>query len=186
MRPLQQQKMNKKNLIETKIPMKRLVLTALLSFLVFGATAQKKVLKGAEKAFKKGELEEAKSLADQAASDAETENEPSVYSLLGKISLQKFIDSEFSSLSDARTSLEHFNKAMSLSDDSGKEEIMESPVFNPLDDTKWIGGGDQLGLLDHYLVKIGFEALNAEEYEKGYPLVEISYEINPMVEKAFF
>ena len=166
--------------------MKRLLLTALLSVLVFGASAQKKVLKSAEKAFKKDELVEAKTLAEQAAANEETANDPTVYSLLGKISLQKFIASEFTSLTDARASLEHFNKAMSLSDEKGKEDILESPIFSPIDDTKWIAGGEQLGLLDHYLVKIGFEALNAEEYERGYPLVEISYEIKPMVEKAFF
>ena len=166
--------------------MKRLLFTALLSFLVMGATAQKKVLKNAEKAYKKGELQEATSLANQAAENSETQNEPSVYSLLGKISLQQFVASDFSDYDAAGKSLELFNKAIDLSDEKGVEKIKEAPIFNPADLTKWFGGGDELGLLEHYLVTESNKALDAEEYKKAYNLLMYAYDIAPSVEKAFF
>ncbi len=166
--------------------MKRLLFTALLSFLVIGASAQKKVLKSAEKAFKKGEMAEAATLANQAAGDAETENDPAVYSLLGKISLDKFLQSDFKDYAAASESLAQFNKAISISDEKGVEKIKEAPVFNPVDATKWIGGGDQLGLLEHYLVTVSNEALGTEDFKQAYSLLKIAYEISPSVEKAFF
>ena len=144
------------------------------------------MLKSAEKAFRKGELEEATILANQAAVNAETENNSNVYSLLGKISLQKFVDSEYTALSDARESLAQFNMALSKADEKTKEDIMTPAYDNPVDQEGDPIGGEELGLLEYYLQKISFGFLQEEEYEKGYPLLQIAYEITPSVERAFF
>ena len=63
--------------------MKKLFFTALLLFFVAGVYGQKKVLKSAEKALKKGEYAEALTLAKQASENAETKDDPEVYVTLG-------------------------------------------------------------------------------------------------------
>lgn len=167
--------------------MKKLFFTAALSLLVMGAFAQKKVLKGADKAFKKGSLEEAATLAKQASENDETKNNPDVYILLGKISLQQFVDGSFADIEQARKSLEWFNKALELSDDKGKEKINEDPIVIPTDEgSSVIGGGEALGLLEHYLVTEGDKALQNEEYTKAYPMIDLTYQIEGSVERAFF
>lgn len=167
--------------------MKKLFFTAALSLLVMGAFAQKKVLKSADKAFKKGSLEEAATLAKQASENDETKNNPAVYSLLGKISLKQYVDGGFAEIDQAKESLSWFNKAMELSDDKGKEKINEDPIVVPTEEgAKVIGGGDQLGLLEHHLVTESDKALQNEEYAKAYPMIDLTYQIEATIERAFF
>lgn len=165
--------------------MKKLFFTAALSLLVMGAFAQKKVLKNAEKAFKKGTYEEAVTLAKQAAENAETSGNSDVYSLLGKISLQKFIDGDLKNLDDARESFNWFNKALELADDKTKEDILDPALPNPLDPTKVIGG-EQLGLLEYELRMEGGRVLEEEEFATAYPYLDLIYQISPSVDGAFF
>lgn len=165
--------------------MKKLFFTAALSLLAMGVFAQKKVLKSAEKAFKKGAYEQAATLAKQAADNAETGSNSSVYSLLGKLSLQKFIDSGFANLDPAKESLEYFNKALELADPKAKEDILEPALTNPLDENQAVGG-DQLGRLEYWLVKESDKALQEEEYAKAYPYLDLAYQISPSVDRAFF
>ena len=165
--------------------MKKLFFTAALSLLVMGAFAQKKVLKNAEKAFKKGAYEEAVTLAKQAAEDAETSGSSDVYTLLGKISLQKFIDGELKNLDEARESLNWFNKALELADDKTKEDILDPALPNPLDPTTVIGG-EQIGLLEYELRIEGGRLLDEEEFAAAYPFLDLIYQISPSVDGAFF
>lgn len=165
--------------------MKKLFFTAALSLLAMGVFAQKKVLKSAEKAFKKGAYEQAATLAKQAADNAETSGNSSVYSLLGKISLQGFIDGGKTNLDLANESLNWFNKALELADPKAKEDILEQALTNPLDPTEAVGG-TQLGLLEYWLVQESNAALQEEDYAKAYPLLDIAYQITPSVDRAFF
>ncbi len=165
--------------------MKKLFFTAALSLLVMGAFAQKKVMKSAQKAFKKGSYEEATTLAKQAAEHAETSGSSDVYSLLGKISLQKFIDGGFENLDLAKESLDWFNKALELATPKAKEDILEQALTNPLNDQEAVGG-EQLGLLEYWLVGVANVALEEEDYAKAYPYLDIAYQITPSVDRAFF
>ncbi len=165
--------------------MKKLFFTAALSLLVMGAFAQKKVLKNAEKAFKKGAYEEAVTLAKQATENAETSGNSDVYSLLGKISLQKFIEGDLKNLDDARESLNWFNKALELADDKTKQDILDPALPNPIDPTKVIGG-EQLGLLEYELRMEGSRVLEEEEFALAYPYLDLIYQISPSVDGAFF
>lgn len=166
--------------------MKKLILTAALSFLVMGAFAQKKVLRDAEKAFRKGETSSAIDLATQATKDAETGAEPDVYILLGKIYLQEFVESGKSDAAAAEKSLDWFMMALEKGDEKTKESLFEQPFFNPQDNTKWIGGGETLALLDFYLVSSGNEALSNEDFEQAYAMLSLSAQVEPSVERDFF
>ncbi|MFY0591973.1 hypothetical protein [Roseivirga sp.] len=167
--------------------MKKLVFTLALSILAMGVFAQKKVLKGAEKAFKKGDYEQAVTLANQAAENAETKDNPSVYTVLGKVSLQKYVAGEFNDIADAAESLKQFNKAIELSDEKNKAKLTENPIFNPLDPTKQIDGGTAYGLLEHHLTIESNKALEVEDFEKAHPMLNLLYEMDPtVIERAFF
>ncbi len=173
--------------------MKKLFFTAALSLLAMGVFAQKKVLKSAEKAFKKGAYEEAVALAKQASENPETTSNPDVYILLGKISLQEFANSDFADLDEARTSMAYFNQALEYSDENGKEDILAKPFFLPGEDKKPIkerklaAGGDMMGLLELYITEESNKALDGEDYEKAYPLLEMTYMMDSsIIERAFF
>lgn len=166
--------------------MKKLFFTIALSLLAVGAFAQKKVLKDAEKALKKGELETAIELATQASNDPETGAEVDVYIVLGKAYLQKFVDSGKQDVDAARTSLDWFLKAKGMGDDKVVETLMEQPYFNPADNSQWIGGGETIGLLDYYFITEGNSALEAEDYERAYEMLALSAEIEGNVAKDFF
>lgn len=169
--------------------MKKLLFTAALSLLVMGVFAQKKVLKSAEKAFKKGAFEEAATLAKQAAGHDETKGNSAVYTLLGQVSLQQYIAGGFTDISQAKESLAQFNHAVELADEKTKLQILESPIFNPLDQTKQIDGGKALGLLEHHLTIESNLALKSgeEDFERAYPMLELLYQMDPTsTERAFF
>lgn len=167
--------------------MKRLILTIALSlFVVMGAYAQKKVLKNASKALRKGELQEAITLAEQAAQDPETGQDPDTYITLGQAYLKTFVNSEFNNYDAANKSLSWYEKAMEVGDEKTTEMLLEQPFFNPKDPTEYIGGGENLGLLEYYLITQFNDKLQNDDFEGAYELGVISSKINPSVEKAFF
>lgn len=167
--------------------MKRLIFTIALSlFVVMGAYAQKKVLRNASKALRKGELQEAITLGKQAAKDSETGEDPDTYITVGKAYLQTFIQSEFSDYNAANESYEWYNKAIEVGGDKTKENLLEQPFFNPKDPTEYIGGGEDLGLLEYYLITNFNSKLQEGDFESAYELGVISSKINPSIEKAFF
>ena len=162
--------------------MKKLFLTVALSLFVVGAFAQKKVLKEAEKSFKKGETATAIQMATEASQDDETKVD--ALTLLGDIYLQKYLDSGKSSMDDARKSYENYTKAMELGDDKVKEKIAEEAVLNPQDPNKTFGGS-QLGALEQFLLDVA-KAMEAEDYETAYENLALATEINTDVSKDFF
>ena len=167
--------------------MKKLLFTAALSLLAMGVFAQKKVLKSAEKAFKKGAYEEAATLAKQAATNDETKGNASVYIVLGKVSLQQYIAGDFNDITLAKESLTQFDKAIELGDEKTKLQVMENPIFNPLDPTKQIDGGTTRGLLEHHLTIESNKALEEENFERAYPMLDLLYQMDPSItERVFF
>lgn len=166
--------------------MKKLFLTVALSLFVMGAFAQKKVLRDAEKAFRKGETSTAIELATQATKDAETGEEPDVYILLGKIYLQEFVNSEKTDADAAEKSLDWFLMAMEKGDEKTKETLLEQPFFSPGDNTQWIGGGETLALLDYYLVSAGNAALSEDDFETAYDMLSLSARVESTIEREFF
>lgn len=167
--------------------MKKLLFTAALSLLVMGAFAQKKVLKNAEKAFKKGALEEAATLAKQASEHDETKGNSSVYTVLGQVNLQQYINGGFSDISLAKESLSQFDKAIELADEKTKAQLLENPIFNPLDPTKQIDGGSARGLLEHHLTQESNKSLEEEDFERAYPMLDLLYKMDPsIIERTFF
>jgi len=173
---------------ETKIrlnTMKKLFLTVALLLLVVGAYAQKKVLKEADKAFKKGELDAAIQLATQATQDPETGQTADPYTLLGGIYLQKFISGGKESFEDAEKSFEWYTKAMEVGDDKVDETIMEEAMLSPADPNKVLGG-EALGALEIFLIDESNKALEVEDYEKSYKFLELATRIRSDVSKDFF
>ena len=165
--------------------MKKLFFTALLSFLVLGAYAQKKVLRNAEKALRKGELEEAITFGKQAASNPETQDEPDVYITIGKAYLQKFVDSGKEDFDAANSAYEYFNTAMEKGDDKVKEDLMEQPVFLQ-EDAAPVGGGETMGLLDSYMLKVGDKAWSEQNYERAFQAFDLAAKIESRIAIDFF
>ncbi len=165
--------------------MKKLLFTIALSLLAVGAFAQKKVLKEAEKAFRKGEMESAIDLANQATKDAETGVEPDVYILLGDIYKEQFVTTGLAEASLAQKSLESYQKAMEVGDDKVDEDIMEPAVLSPEDETKTLGG-KYLGSLEILLLNRGNVALEAEDFDTAYKMLRLATMINTDVTKDFF
>lgn len=167
--------------------MKRLLFTIALSlFVVMGAYAQKKVLRDATKALKKGELQDAITLGQQAAENEETTKNPDVYITVGKAYLQTFVESGFENIDAARESLDWYEKALKFGDQKLAQTLSEPPVFNPKDPTEYIGGGEDLGLLEYYVVTEFNNSLQNEEYENAYAFGKLSLKIDPTFEKYFF
>lgn len=164
--------------------MKKLFYTAAFSLLIVaGAFGQKKVLRDAEKAFRKENVDEAIELAIQATKDPETGAETDVYLLLGQIYQQKFVQSEFADLESAQNSLDWYLKAIEVGDEKTKEDVMEQPFFAQ---DKFMGGGEQLGLLDYYFTTQGNNALEAQDYERAHKLLAMSSQVESTIERDFF
>jgi tetratricopeptide (TPR) repeat protein len=169
--------------------MKKLFFTTVLSLFVMGSYAQKKVLKSAEKAFKKGEYETATQLAQAASENAETADNPQVYILLGKISLAQFEASENSDPALALAAYEQFKIAMEKGDEKLIAKMMEPPVMAQVpgqDSQMQTGGSETMALLERYMLMGGNDALNMDEYEKAFRFFAIASNINPSDELNFF
>ena len=163
--------------------MKKLFLTVVLSFLAVGVFAQKKVLKEAEKALRKGEIDNAITNATQASQDAETKVDALV--LLGDIYQEKFLTGGLTNMEDAQKSFDWYMKAMEVADDKVKEDLMQEAILNPADDTKAMGGS-KLGALEAVLLNESNKAMEAEDYERAYKCLKIVTQINSDITKDFF
>lgn len=183
---IQQMKFEPK--LETII-MKRVFFTALLSVFVLSASAQKKVFKNAEKAFRKENYEEAAQYAKEASNHPDTQNEPDVYILLGDIEMVKFRASGKSDLDAAEAAYNYYAKAMELGDDKLREEMMEPPVIVQLpgqDEPSQSGGSETMALLERYMLLGGNEALDVDDSEKAFNFFRIATMINPSDMMNFF
>jgi tetratricopeptide (TPR) repeat protein len=151
--------------------MKKLFFTALLLCVVAGVYGQKKVLKSAEKAFKKGEYAEALILAEQCTNDPETKDEADVYTILGKSKLFQF-QADQSNVELAKEAYAYFLTAIEKGDDKVKEDLMASPVLNA--EGVYLGGGDGIGLMQELLNRAGNASFEKEEYAKAHQYFSLS------------
>lgn len=151
--------------------MKKLFFTALLFCVVAGVYGQKKVLRNADKAFKKAEYPEALELGLAASQDPETKDDPEVYALLGKTKLFQFMaDKENVSL--AREAYAYFLTALEKGDDKTEEELTKPPLFNA--EGEYLGGGEGIVLMQEVLNRAGNVAFESEDYAKAYEYFSLS------------
>lgn len=113
--------------------MKKLFLSIALVGIATFAFAQKKVVRSAERNFKKGELEVALEEIESALQDAETKDDPNTSLVKAKIQTKRFeLDEDYaaSTVSIGRSALEYFNKTLDMVDGDlsskiGKEIVKE-------------------------------------------------------------
>ncbi|MCH7412224.1 methyltransferase [Belliella sp. R4-6] len=97
--------------------MKKLILSLALVGFVTVSFAQKKVLKSAEKNYKKGELTTALTEVEEALSDPETKDDPSTIFLKGQIQTKMFDtadENEMSTVTLGRDAFSTFSKTMEM------------------------------------------------------------------------
>ena len=151
--------------------MKKLFFTALLLCVVAGVYGQKKVLKSADKAFKKGEYAEAITLAMQCATDPETKDEAEVYTIIGKSKLFQF-QADLANVELAKEAYVNFQIAIEKGGDKVEEDLMKIPILNA--DGEFLGGGDGIGLMIELLNRGGNAAFEVEDYAKAYEYFSLS------------
>ncbi len=163
--------------------MKKLFFTALLLFFVAGVYGQKKVLKSAEKALKKGEYAEALTLAKQASENAETKDDAEVYVILGKAKLYQF-KADMENIDLAKESFAYFNTAVEKGDEGLKEDLYFPPVMNSNND--FIGGGEGFIFLQNLVNKKGNEYFEVDDFENAYKYFSLSADIKADVIMNFY
>ncbi|PIQ49145.1 MAG: hypothetical protein COW03_06290 [Cytophagales bacterium CG12_big_fil_rev_8_21_14_0_65_40_12] len=151
--------------------MKKLFFTALLLCVVAGVYGQKKVLKSAEKAFKKGEYAEALTLAEQCANDPETKDDAGVYTILGKSKLFQF-QADQANVELAREAYAYFLTAIEKGGEKVKEDLMTVPILNG--EGQFLGGGDGIALMQELLNRAGNAAFETEDYAKAHEYFSLS------------
>lgn len=156
--------------------MKKLFFTAFLSLMVLGAYAQKKTLKGAQKALNKKDYPTAIDLATQAAGNPETAENPQVYVILGTAHVYQF-NADKTNYDEAQKSFDNFQKAIELGDDKLKDKIMEQAILNA--NQERLGGGEGLNFLQNLLNIQGNAHFEAAEYEDAYKFFKLSSDVTP-------
>lgn len=151
--------------------MKKLFFTALLLCIVAGVYGQKKVLKSADKAFKKGEYAEAITLAKQCANDPETKDEAGVYTIIGKSKLFQF-QADLANVELAREAYANFLIAIEKGDETVEEDLMKIPILNA--EGEFLGGGDGIGLMIELLNRGGNAAFEIEDYARAFEYFSLS------------
>lgn len=145
--------------------------------MVVGVHAQKKTLKAAKKAYNKKEYSSAIELAKQAAANAETQDDPDVYVLLGQAYMYMF-NEDLTKIELARESYDYYQKAIEKGDDKLKDKLMETPILNA--EYVLLGSnGDGLLYLQNMLNRQGNVHFEAQEYDKSYEYFLISSNIVP-------
>ena len=162
--------------------MKKLIFTALLSLLVLGGYAQKKTLKSAQKELNKENYDGAIELANQAAANEETKNNPEVYLVIAKANLSKYKENK-SEFTLAQTAFDNYQKVIEL-DKSGKlaDKLNEAVVKNG----EMYLGGEHLKLMEQYLLEEGNKAFNEESYESGLNAFSLANKITPNIQYDFY
>jgi len=169
--------------------MKKVFFTALLSVFVLSAFAQKKVLKNANKEFKKENYAEAVKLAKEAANHPETKDNPEVYILLGMVEMNTLDASGKTDLAAAEAAYEYFAMAMEKGDDDLREDMMAPPVIGQLpgqDVPTQVGGSETMALLERWMLLGGNDALDQGDNEMSFKMFAIATKINPSDMMNFF
>lgn len=163
--------------------MKKLFFTALLLFFVAGVYGQKKVLKSADKALKKGEYAEALTLAKEASENAETKDDPEVYVILGKATLYQF-KADLENLDLAKEALAYLNTAVEKGDEDLKADLYFPPVMDK--NGKFIAGGEGFIYLQRLLNEKGDEYFGLDDFENSYRYFNLAAEIKPDIILHFY
>jgi len=106
--------------------MRKLILSLTLVALTTVAFGQKKVVKSAERSFKKGDYQEALTDIDAALQDAETGQDPNTHMVRGKIKTMMFESDESndqSTVSTGREALNAFERAMELDGNNRSSKV---------------------------------------------------------------
>ena len=162
--------------------MKKLFFIAMLLFFVTGVYGQKKVLKDAEKALKKGEYAEAITLAKQAASDAETKDNPDVYLTLAKAKMSQY-KADKQNVVLASEAHEFFKQAVAK-DEKLRDDVYTAPVVNNEGD--FIVGGEGVLALQNMLMQEGNAAFETDDFENAYKYFSLAADIEGTVVLDFY
>ena len=106
--------------------MKKLILSLALVGIATIAFAQKKVVRSAERNFKKGELEVALTEVKDALNDPETKDDPNTTLLKAKIQTKMFEadeDNAASTVATGRSAFEDFQKTLKMVDNDKESKI---------------------------------------------------------------
>jgi tetratricopeptide (TPR) repeat protein len=169
--------------------MKKLFLSIALVGIATFAFAQKKVVKSAEKNFKKGELEVALEEIESALQDADTKDDPNTSLVKAKIQTKRFEmdeDNTSSTVEVGMSALEYFQKALAMVDGDvtskvGKEIVKEDVPGMP----------DNLRPFSKETLKMAafnkaIETYEEEDYEMSYEFFNMVSEIDPTDTTANF
>ena len=163
--------------------MKKLFFTALLLFFVAGVYGQKKVLKSADKALKKGEYAEALTLAKEASENAETKDDPEVYVILGKATLYQF-KADLENLDLAKEAFGYFKTAVEKGDEDLKADLYFPPVLDK--NGQFIAGGEGFIYLQRLLNEKGDEYFGLDDFENSYKYFNLAAQIKPDIVLYFY
>jgi tetratricopeptide (TPR) repeat protein len=158
--------------------MKKLILSLALVGIATMAFAQKKVVKSAERNFKKGELELAMTEVQAALSDPETKDDPNTLLLKAKIQTKMFEadeDNVASTVATGRSAFEDFQKTLKMVDND-KESKIGKEIFKD----------DIPGALPDNLRPFSMETLRQASFNKAISTyeeddLEMSYEFFNLV-----
>ena len=156
--------------------MKKLFFTALFALLVVGAHAQKKILRGAQRALKKKEYAKAIDLATQASQNEQTAENPQVYVIMGKAELYRFNEDK-TDFAKAQSSYDYFQKAIELGDSKLEKELMEDAFMNEKGER--FAGGEGLKFLQALVNIEGNVHLEAQDFKKMHDYFRLSSDITP-------
>ena len=169
--------------------MKKLFLSIALVGIATFAFAQKKVVKSAERNFKKGELEVALEEIESALQDADTKDDPNTSLVKARIQTKRFeLDEENTTetVDVGMSALEYFNKALSMVDGDlsskvGKEIVKEDIPEMP----------DNLRPFSRETLKMAafnkaIQTYEEEDYAMSYEFFNLVSEIDPSDTTANF
>lgn len=169
--------------------MKKLFLSIALVGIATFAFAQKKVVKSAERNFKKGELEVALEEIESALQDADTKDDPNTSLVKARIQTKRFeLDEENTTetIDVGMSALEYFNKALSMVDGDlsskvGKEIVKEDIPGMP----------DNLRPFSRETLKMAafnkaIQTYEEEDYAMSYEFFNMVSEIDPSDTTANF
>ena len=169
--------------------MKKLFLSIALVGIATFAFAQKKVVKSAERNFKKGELEVALEEIESALQDADTKDDPNTSLVKARIQTKRFeLDEENTTetVDVGMSALEYFNKALSMVDGDlsskvGKEIVKEDIPGMP----------DNLRPFSRETLKMAafnkaIQTYEEEDYAMSYEFFNMVSEIDPSDTTANF
>lgn len=169
--------------------MKKLFLSIALVGIATFAFAQKKVVKSAERNFKKGELEVALEEIESALQDAETKDDPNTSLIKAKIQTKRFeMDEDFaaSTVSIGRSALEYFNKTLAMVDGDLSSKIGKEIVKEDIP-----GMPDNLRPFSRETLKIAafnkaIQTYEDDDYQMSYEFFNLVSDIDPTDTTANF